>query len=457
MEASSVGRCSHRRKQPNAPKASMHLIEPILQQMSSMAKPQRKFMFILLTAMTYLPGRVNFRNLGRYTSLNEKTFSRWFRRPFDFVTFNLLSLKGLPDNGEWVAAIDASFSPKSGRTSYGLDWFWNGSQGQAERGLEISLLALVDVTHNTAYTLSAYQTPALPKAPKAPEAPKVAKESAANTEDKVAQDADKKIKTKATKTPKETRTTRIDIYLDHVKRDTKRLLGKIRYLVADSFYAKTKFINGVVEHGMHVVSKLRHDADLRWLYTGEQKAKGRPRQYAGKVCFDDLSRFELAGDIDGQHVYTAVVNAPTFKCNVRIVYVVREEKGKTYTALLFCTDIDCAAMDILRYYKARFQIEFVFRDAKQYTGLCDCQATSEAKLGFHFNASLTALNLLRLEDRHHAVEGAGRNVISIASWKTRKFNAHLLERFSCHLGLDFTAIKSSPGFAALCNYGAIAA
>jgi len=55
---------------------------------------------------------------------------------------------------------------------------------------------------------------------------------------------------------------------------------------------------------------------------------------------------------------------------------VREENGKTYTALLFCTDIDCAALDILRYYKARFQIEFVFRDAKQYTGLCDCQATS---------------------------------------------------------------------------------
>ena len=83
-----------------------------------------------------VPGRVNFRNLGRYTSMNEKTFSRWFRRPFDFVTFNLLSLKGLSDNGEWVAAMDASFLPKSGRTSYGLDWFWNGSQGKAERGLE---------------------------------------------------------------------------------------------------------------------------------------------------------------------------------------------------------------------------------------------------------------------------------------------------------------------------------
>ncbi|UOA09571.1 hypothetical protein [Methylobacter sp. S3L5C] len=83
------------------------------------------------------------------------------------------------------------FLPKSGRSSYGLDWFCNGSQGQAERGLEISLLALVDVTHKMAYTLSAYQAPALPKVPK------VVKESAVNTEDKVAQDADKKSKTKA--------------------------------------------------------------------------------------------------------------------------------------------------------------------------------------------------------------------------------------------------------------------
>jgi len=424
--------------------------------MSSVAKPQRKFMFILLTTLTYLPGRVNFRNLGRYSALNEKTFSRWFRRSFDFVTFNLLSLKDLTDKGEWVAAIDASFLPKSGRSSYGLDCFWNGSQGQAERGLEISLLVLVDITHNTAYTLSAYQTPSLPKAPKVP---KVAEESTVNTESEIIQEADKKskAKTKTNKSPKETRITRIDIYLDHIKHDTKKLLQKVRYLAADSFYAKTKFINGLREHGLNVVSKLRHDANLRWLYTGEQKAKGRPRKFAGKVCFDDLSRFELAGEIDGQHVYIAIVNSPTFKRNLRIVYIVREEKDKTYTALLFCTDTDCAALDILRYYKARFQIEFVFRDAKQYTGLCDCQATSEAKLGFHFNASLAALNLLRLEDQQQAVEGSGRHVISIASWKTRKFNAHLLERFSCHLGIDFTAIKSSQGFTDLCNYGAIAA
>src|SRR5450759_2044169 len=190
----------------------MHLIEPILHQMSSVAKTQRKFMFILLTALTYLPGRVNFRNPGRYTHLNEKTFSRWFRRPFDFVAFNLLCLNALLSDGEWVVAIDASFARKSGRTRYGLDWFWNGSQGQAERGLEISMLALVDVTHNTAYTLSAYQTPALPKAPKVSTVPKEVSEKD-ETKATEGDEEQPKAKTNDNKTPEQPRTTRIDSQL----------------------------------------------------------------------------------------------------------------------------------------------------------------------------------------------------------------------------------------------------
>jgi len=64
-----------------------------------------------------------------------------------------------------------------------------------------------------------------------------------------------------------------------------------------------------------------------------------------------------------------------------------------------CSDIELPALEIYRLYKARFQIEFLFRDAKQFTGLLDCQARSQSALHFHFNASMTALNLLKLEDR----------------------------------------------------------
>jgi hypothetical protein len=89
------------------------------------------------------------------------------------------------------------------------------------------------------------------------------------------------------------------------------------------------------------------------------------------------------------------------------------------------------------------QIEFLFRDDKQFTGLSDCQARGKAALHFHFNATMTALNLIKLQDRHQVSVPEG-HVISIMSWKIRKFNEHLLKRFSDMLGLDFSSIKSHP-------------
>jgi hypothetical protein len=48
-------------------------------------------------------------------------------------------------------------------------------------------------------------------------------------------------------------------------------------------------------------------------------------------------------------------------------------------------------------------------------------------------------------------------VISIVGWIVRKFNEHLLKRFSDMLGLDFSSIKSNPAYETLRNYEAIAA
>jgi hypothetical protein len=45
------------------------------------------------------------------------------------------------------------------------------------------------------------------------------------------------------------------------------------------------------------------------------------------------------------------------------------------------------------YYRPRFQIEFLIRDAKQYSGLEHGQARDKNKLHFHFNLSLTNVNI----------------------------------------------------------------
>ena len=74
-----------------------------------------------------------------------------------------------------------------------------------------------------------------------------------------------------------------------------------------------------------------------------------------------------------------------------------QANGKINNALLFSTDIHLPPEQIVKYYQARFQIEFIFRDPKQFTGLSDCQARHLPRLDFHFNASIIALNLAKYE------------------------------------------------------------
>ena len=66
----------------------MEIVKTILQPMSTVTKPQRKFMQVLLFLLMCRRGRANFRNLSRYSDYHEKTFSRWYRRSFDLVEFN---------------------------------------------------------------------------------------------------------------------------------------------------------------------------------------------------------------------------------------------------------------------------------------------------------------------------------------------------------------------------------
>ncbi len=144
-----------------------------------------------------------------------------------------------------------------------------------------------------------------------------------------------------------------------------------------------------------------------------------------------------------------------FKRQIRVVYLLNQTNPKhPCYAVLFSSDVKLDPKVLYQAYRARFQIEFIFRDAKQFTGLTDCQARDAQKLDFHFNAALTALNLAKWEAFQHNQEGQPF-VFSMVSFKRRKLNEHLLERFIDNLDLDPNVIKSHPNYQKLCNYGAI--
>src|ERR1044071_698031 len=141
----------------------MTIVNDILQQMPGLSQPQRKFLETLFTTILALRGRVNFRNLSRYCDYSERSISRQFRCGFDWPDFHQRVInRALKADSVMISAQDASFIPKSGKQTFGLGYFFNSCHSRPERGLEISNLAVVDVTRRCAFTLAVAQTPPAP-------------------------------------------------------------------------------------------------------------------------------------------------------------------------------------------------------------------------------------------------------------------------------------------------------
>ena len=136
------------------------IIKRILAKMDEVSQPQQKFLLPLFVTIVVMRGKVNFRNLSRYSDVNEKTYSRQFRKLFDFVSFNqYLIEEAVETTHEQNGVMDCSYVPKIGKQTYGLDIFYDSCKNQPAKGLEVSNLVVIDVTDNTGYTLSSRQTP----------------------------------------------------------------------------------------------------------------------------------------------------------------------------------------------------------------------------------------------------------------------------------------------------------
>jgi hypothetical protein len=310
----------------------MTMVKKILQQMPAVSKPQAKFLETLFATILALRGRVNFRNLSRYCDYGERTIARQFRHCFDWPDFHQRVITvALEPCSEVISAQDASFIPKSGKQTFGLGHFFNGCTSRAERGLEVSTLAVVDVTHRCAFTLAVAQTPP--------------------------GDAE-------TVSPSAKEETRVDFYLQQLREQRHRLPPQVTYHCVDGYFAKKKYLDEVVRLDLHPITKLRCDADCRFLYTGPYpKRRGARRKYDGKVHFQDLRRFTSLGpmaEADYVHLYTAVVWHVTLKRTLRLVVVVnRKAPAKPRYIVLASTDLALDGRKLVELYGARFQIEIV--------------------------------------------------------------------------------------------------
>ena len=207
--------------------------------------------------------------------------------------------------------------------------------------------------------------------------------------------------------------------------------------------------------------RLRDDANLNYLYTGKQKSgRGRPKQYDGKVDMNtiDKRRFKKTYSDSEIIIYGARVYSISLKRIIKAAYTeFLDENGKVcVTKMFFTTDIDMDAYDVIRHYRSRYQIEYLYRDSKQFTGLEHCQARDEQKLHFHFNTCLTAVSIGKVLLRNQG-ENDKTMRLSISDIKTELRNRNMVCRIFSMYGLDQNLIKKQPTYSKLLNFGKIAA
>ena len=378
-------------------------------------KPQVKFFTELFELLFSIQGRVNFENLSRYSQYDESTFRRRFSAFFDWLGFNqsIIDSAKVGSCGRVVCAIDCSFISKSGKKTFGLDNFWSGCAQATKKGLEISVLALIDVASAMAWTLDVTQTP-----------PQLG-------------------------TKNEAAYTRINFYIEQIF-DCLAHLKQVKYFVADGFYAKKKMFMAILSINKHLITKLRPDANLKFRLEGDPpKRKGPKSPYEGKAVYNDLSKWHFVGKDDKYEylsVYHRVCYSPQFECWLSVALVLNTKSQKYI--LLASSDIDQNACEILTFYQLRFQIEFLFRDAKQFTGLNHCQAREEEKLDFHFNMSLAAINVIQL------LKINDPTITSMNALTRKAYNTRIVQNLLQQLCLEAEFDILNPDIQKVINLGA---
>lgn len=276
----------------------------------------------------------------------------------------------------YLLAGDECVITKAGEKTYGLDYFFSGLLKKVVPGLSFFTLSLVSVKQRRSYPLQVEQ----------------AVRSAEEKAESRAKTQAKKVKAEGPKRkpgrPKGSRNKNkanvvLNPELQHIQKMLQALSETIRgclsltYLVLDGHFGNHPAMHMVRQCQLHLISKLRADAALFFPYAGPPPRRG-PRRRMGerlavrKIPEQYLKEVTVEDGIETRNYQAQLLHRELpMPLNVVILLKTNLETGARAYVILFSSDLELSADKLIDYYSLRFQIEFNFRDAKQFWGLED--------------------------------------------------------------------------------------
>lgn len=358
----------------------------------------RQFSRIIL-ALLAMTGRVTMLGISRWAGPggSYRTVQRFFNTALDWSQVHWLLIKAhlLQTQATYILAGDEVVVTKAGHETHGLDRFFSSLFGKPVPGLAFFAFALVNVQQRTAHPLRIGQVlrPEAPAEPaSAPPAPVEKRGRGRPKGSKNRNKADVELAPHLS-------------FILTLLQAVKQVLGTtlaVTYVVLDGAFGNNYALQMVRRGGYALISKLAVNSALFFLYDGPYGGRGPHKKYGDKVNYAQLpARYRQQTTSDKgicTEIYQFKALHKLFAQPLNVVVIVKTNTatGARAHAILFSSDLNQTYDQIIDYYTLRFQIEFTFRDAKQYWGLEDFMNVKELPVTNAVNLAFCMVNLAQV-------------------------------------------------------------
>lgn len=356
-------------------------------------------------AMLTMTGRVTMLGISRWSEKggSYRSVQRFFGKTLPWATMSWLFVRHhlLRVGGEYVLAGDETIVTKAGKQSFGLDRFFSSIYGKTVPSLAFFALSLLSVSERRSYPLMVEQRQRT--AEEKQEARARQKKQKRSTSKKGPKGLPGRPKGKKNKDKSQIQWTS---ELQLIQAMLQKLMAlmenvcSVAYLVMDGHFGNNNALQMVRQAtSLQLISKLRHDAALYFVYAGDQKHFGPRRRYGSKLIYAAIPEQYQVAVYQEEKIHTTIYQATMlhkcFDVPLNIVIIVKTNLTTAAHAhtVLFSSDLALSSAKLIDYYSLRFQLEFNFRDAKQFWGLEDFMNVKQTPVANAVNLSLFMVNL----------------------------------------------------------------
>ena len=349
-------------------------------------------LYRIVMAILVMPSHITQRSIARWADKggSYRTVHRFFHTDIDWMQVKwLLFLMVLYCAGDTYLLVgDETVVKKAGKHTFGLERFFSSLADKPVAGVAFFALALVSVQKRQAYTLSVEQ---VVRTQEEKDSAKQKREDRKTKNNKRSESIKKAGRPKGSKNKNKEQVT-FSPELGRILLWTQKLLkliGKkiaLHYFVLDGHFGNHRAYLMTRQLGLHLISKMRHDAQLYLLPTDAQKQASPRLKYGQRLDYDNLPAASRVSSEQEEgyerQVYQMQCLHKDFAEVLNIVVIVKTHlvTGRRGHVILLSSDLDLEAFKLVEYYALRFQIEFEFRDAKQHFGLSDFVCVGETSV-----------------------------------------------------------------------------